>query len=55
MHIFLDAFDEIKCIVACDALLTYPDFNETFKMYINARKFQIRRSHHTERQTDCLM
>ena len=28
-------------IVACDTLLTYPDFNETFKIYTNARAFQL--------------
>ena len=36
-----DAFDEIKQIVAHDTLLTYPDFNETFKIHTNARAFQL--------------
>ena len=30
-----DAFDEIKQIVASNNLLTYPDFNEEFKIHIN--------------------
>ena len=30
-----DAFDKIKRIVASDNLLTYPDFNETFKIQTN--------------------
>ena len=32
-----DAFDEIKRIVACEPLLTYPYFFETFEIYTNAR------------------
>ena len=36
-----DAFDEIKRIVARDTLLTYPYFNETFKIYANASAFQL--------------
>ena len=36
-----DAFDKIKMIVSRDTLLTYPDFNGTFKVHINAREFQI--------------
>ena len=36
-----DKLDEIKRIVACDNLLTYPDFNETFKIYTNASAFQL--------------
>ena len=35
-----DAFEEVKRIVACDTLLTGPDFNEEFKMNTNASKFQ---------------
>ena len=35
------AFDEIKRITACDNLLTYPYFNETFKIHTDARKFQL--------------
>ena len=34
-------FDEIKCIVACDNLLTYPYFNETFKIHTDASAFQL--------------
>ena len=33
MKVEQDAFDEIKRIVAHDNLLTYPDFNETFKIH----------------------
>ena len=36
-----DAFDEINRIVARDNLLTYPDFNETFKIHTNASVFQL--------------
>ena len=36
-----DAFNKIKQIVARNILLTYPDFNGTFKVHINARAFQI--------------
>ena len=35
------AFDKINWIVACDILLTYPDFKETFKIHTDARAFQI--------------
>ena len=35
------AFDEIKRIVACDDLLTYLDFKETFKIHTNASSFQL--------------
>ena len=28
--------------MACDNLLTYPDFNETFKIHTNASAFQLR-------------
>ena len=31
MEVEQDSFDKIKHIVARDALLTYPGFNETFK------------------------
>ena len=34
-------FDGIKWIVARVTLLTYPDFNETFKVNIDARAFQL--------------
>ena len=36
-----DAFDKIKRIVARDTLLTYPDFNVTFKIYADASAFQL--------------
>ena len=36
-----DAFDEIKRIVASNNLLTYPDFNETFKIHTDAILFQL--------------
>ena len=36
-----DAFDEIKRIVARDNLLTYSDFNVTFKMHADARVIQL--------------
>ena len=36
-----DTFDEIKRIVARDTLLAYPDFNKTFKIYTDARNFQL--------------
>ena len=36
-----DAFDEIKWIVARDNFLTYPYFNETFKIHNNASAFQL--------------
>ena len=35
------AFDKIKRIVARDTLLTYPDFNETFKINTDASAFQL--------------
>ena len=35
-------FDEIERILACNVLLTYPDFNEEFKIYTNARYFQLK-------------
>ena len=36
-----DAFDEIKRILDRNTLLSYPDFNEEFKIHTNARKFQL--------------
>ena len=39
MQVEQDTFEEIKRIVACDTLLTYPYFNETFKIHINASTF----------------
>ena len=36
-----DAFGENKRIVACNTLLTYPDFNETFKIHTDASAFQL--------------
>ena len=35
------AFSEIKRIVADDTLLPYLDFNEEFKIHINARNLQL--------------
>ena len=37
----LDAFEKIKRIVARNTLLTYPDFNEIFKMNTDANAFQL--------------
>ena len=34
------AFIEIKRIAACDNLLTYPDFNETFNIHTDDSTFQ---------------
>ena len=34
------ASEKIKQIGACDNLLTYPDFNETFKIHTDASVFQ---------------
>ena len=36
-----DGFEEIKRILACNTLLTYPYFNETFKIYTDASMFQL--------------
>ena len=36
-----DVFSEIKRIVAHDNLLTYKDFNESFKKFTNANAFQL--------------
>ena len=36
-----DAFDKIKRIMARNNLLTYPGFNETFKIHTNASAFQL--------------
>ena len=36
-----DAFNRIKRIVDRDTFLTYPDFNETFKIHTNASAFQL--------------
>ena len=35
------AFNEIKQITARDTLLTYPDFNEAFKIHTNDIAFQL--------------
>ena len=35
------AFKVTKRIVALNTLLTYPDFNETFKIHTNASAFQL--------------
>ena len=34
-----DTFEKIKWIVARNTLLTYPDFNKTFKMHTDASVF----------------
>ena len=36
-----DAFDRIKQIVARDTLLTYPYFNEIFKIHTDASAFEL--------------
>ena len=36
-----DAINKIKRIMVRDTLLTYPDFNETFKIHTNASAFQL--------------
>ena len=36
-----DAFEKIKRIVIRDNLLTYPDFNETFRIHTDASAFQL--------------
>ena len=36
-----DNFDKIKNIMDRDTLLTYPDFNETFKIHTDASAFQL--------------
>ena len=36
-----DALNKITQIVACDTLLTYPDFNETFKIHTNTNALQL--------------
>ena len=36
-----DFFNEIKRIVAHDTLLTYPPFNETFKIHTGAIRYQL--------------
>ena len=36
-----DAFDKINRIVECNNLLTYPDFNKTFKIHTNDIAFQL--------------
>ena len=36
-----DTFNKIKRIMSCNTLLTYPDFNKTFKIHTNTRAFQL--------------
>ena len=36
-----NTFDKIKRIVAHYTLLTYPDFNKTFKIHTDARNYQL--------------
>ena len=35
------SFEDIKRIAARNTLLTYPDFNERFDIYMDARNFQL--------------
>ena len=37
----LDTFDEIKRIMDCDTLSTYPYLNETFMIHTDASAFQL--------------
>ena len=37
-----DVFEKIKRIMACNTLLTHPDFNETFRIHADASAFQLR-------------
>ena len=41
MQVKQDAFKNIKWIVARNTLLTYLDFNETFKIHTNDSKFRL--------------
>ena len=41
MKVKQDAFDKIKRIVAHNTLLTYPGFNDTFKIHAGASAFQL--------------
>ena len=41
MQVKQDAFDKIKWIMARDNLLTYPYFNETFKIHTDASAFHL--------------
>ena len=41
MKVEQDDFDKIKRIVARNTLLTYKDFNETFKIHTNASALQL--------------
>ena len=41
MEVEQDYFGKIKRIVARDTLLTYPDFNSTFKIHTYASAFQL--------------
>ena len=41
MQVKQDAFEKIKLTVARNTLLTYPDFNENFKIHIDASAFQL--------------
>ena len=50
-----DAFDKIKRIVDRNTLLTYLDFNETFKIHTNDSKFRLGAVSNTERQTYCFI
>ena len=41
MQVEQDSFKEIKQILPRETLLTYPYFNETFKIHTNASAFQL--------------
>ena len=34
-------FDAIKCVIGCEVLLAYPDFNDLFEIHTDASKLQI--------------
>ena len=46
------AFNVIKRIVTRDNLLTYPDFNENFKIHTDASDLKLVGGHSPERQTN---
>ena len=41
MQVETYSFNKIKRIMARDTLLTYPDFNEAFKIHTDASTFQL--------------
>jgi hypothetical protein len=36
-----DAFEQFKIIISKEALLTFPNFNEPFHIFTDARKYQL--------------